>query len=552
MVDVPNSIHSDSKWKDKYFNSLDHFEEQEKSLRDKITILTQSILSVCRIGSEINPKLQEQLTNLRAIVRRSALDPKIPVILKELEQVLEQTAERETRNQEQSIQILRQAVEQLLALKLPYKLKRKLRKLHKLLFSDETGKLDLKSLLEDFADCQQKSLQPYIHTESSEENTDDPTNDEINNDALDLSPPPESKTIAWQEIPSATDIKNVTSETTVILLTLLEKLTVPESYTDTVKQLKNIINGNFSLEQLTGVLQKITELSLAAGQTQQSEFESFLKQLNIQLETIQQVLSSTQSYQNQKLSNKKTLKESVTAIISEINNTVHSSNTLEQLKQSIDQKLDNITSAIDTFQQNDSEHEKALQGQMQKLYERLENIETQSHQIQEKLESHVQTASTDSLTQIPNRASYETYIQTEYARWQRYGAPLSLIVGDIDYFKKINDQYGHQAGDKVLKLIAQVVRRALRVCDFVARYGGEEFVIVLPNSDKSAAESVAAKLCEAVATCPFHHNKEAVNITMSFGISSFQDNDDIETVFERADKALYDAKHQGRNQFHCR
>ena len=118
----------------------------------------------------------------------------------------------------------------------------------------------------------------------------------------------------------------------------------------------------------------------------------------------------------------------------------------------------------------------------------------------------------------------------------------------IDDFKKINDQYGHTAGDRVLKTVAKLCDEKIRNIDFIARYGGEEFVLVFPNTNMEQSLVAAENLRQTVSKCVFQYNKKKVPITISIGIAEFVTEDDIETVFNRADKALYEAKKSGKNR----
>ena len=131
---------------------------------------------------------------------------------------------------------------------------------------------------------------------------------------------------------------------------------------------------------------------------------------------------------------------------------------------------------------------------------------------------------------------------------RRHGRPLSICIVDIDLFKRINDTLGHLRGDKVLKLVAREISRRVRNEDFVARYGGEEFVIIMPETDQQSALAAAEKVRISIAECPFNFNNERFPVTASFGVAGFQEGDDIESCFERADKALYKAKAEGRNR----
>jgi diguanylate cyclase len=169
-------------------------------------------------------------------------------------------------------------------------------------------------------------------------------------------------------------------------------------------------------------------------------------------------------------------------------------------------------------------------------------------EAKEQLNTSHLMAMTDSLTQLPNRGAYDLYIGKEYERYRRYGGGLSLLVCDVDKFKLINDSYGHQAGDKVLQLISRQVKKGTRDTDFLSRYGGEEFVVVLPESDAKAAFLVGEKIREQVAKSPFHFKGQRVQITISCGVASFKPGYRVEQVFDAADKALYKAKQNGRNQ----
>ena len=152
---------------------------------------------------------------------------------------------------------------------------------------------------------------------------------------------------------------------------------------------------------------------------------------------------------------------------------------------------------------------------------------------------------TDSLTGIGNRAAYEEAISQKFGEYTRYNTKFSVIIFDIDHFKKINDTFGHHCGDMVLISLARIVEKNLRKHDQFFRIGGEEFIIVSaePIAEKSAL--LAEKLRESIQTFKFENVEK---ITCSFGVAEFQDGDDIFTIFKKADKALYEAKNSGRNQ----
>jgi diguanylate cyclase len=200
------------------------------------------------------------------------------------------------------------------------------------------------------------------------------------------------------------------------------------------------------------------------------------------------------------------------------------------------------------YRSEEDTRETALTKQLADMQKKLDEMETLAEAAQHAIEEQRKKAMHDALTGLPNREAYQQRLEQEVNRLQRYGNKLSLMVCDIDLFKRINDNYGHLAGDKVLKIIAKSLQVNLRDSDFIARFGGEEFVALLPETSKEEAKIVAEKLRKKVESSPFNFKKEPVQITVSFGISEFGEGDSATDVFERADKALYKAKENGRNQ----
>lgn len=158
----------------------------------------------------------------------------------------------------------------------------------------------------------------------------------------------------------------------------------------------------------------------------------------------------------------------------------------------------------------------------------------------------------DGLTQIPNRRTFDEALETEWKRCCRNKKPLSLIIGDVDFFKQFNDIYGHQAGDACLKAVANALNESIfRIEDMVARYGGEEFAAILPGIDASGAYAVAERMrCSARDLAIPHQKGVGKLISCSFGVATIQPSSDHTSLqlLRTADAGLYAAKHAGRNQ----
>jgi len=158
-------------------------------------------------------------------------------------------------------------------------------------------------------------------------------------------------------------------------------------------------------------------------------------------------------------------------------------------------------------------------------------------------------AVTDGLTGLFNHRHFQERLSQEFQRLGRFTEPMSLLLLDIDFFKKVNDTYGHPVGDAVLKGVAGKVSKTIRTIDIPARYGGEEFAVVLLNTDAKGALNMAERLRNAVSETVFHSEERTFNVTLSIGISTYPDGiKSKEDLIERADKALYQAKRSGRNR----
>nr|AID69681.1 response regulator PleD [uncultured organism] len=171
--------------------------------------------------------------------------------------------------------------------------------------------------------------------------------------------------------------------------------------------------------------------------------------------------------------------------------------------------------------------------------------------LRQSLTQSVEMAVTDSLTGLNNRRYLDTHLATLVDRSKRRGRPLSLLMADIDFFKRINDVYGHEGGDDVLKDFSQRIRAAVRGADLACRYGGEEFVVVMPDTTADVATQVAERLRAAIDAEPFRisSNGSLALVTTSVGIATLAGpGDSGEAMLRRADQALYQAKHSGRNR----
>ncbi len=165
-----------------------------------------------------------------------------------------------------------------------------------------------------------------------------------------------------------------------------------------------------------------------------------------------------------------------------------------------------------------------------------------------KLKKLENAALIDPLTHSYNRRALEKYIQHDIANADRYGTDLSVIMFDIDHFKIVNDTYGHDAGDAVLRAVSKTILSAIRKSDYLSRYGGEEFLLVLPNTKFSTAIELAERLRNILMCLNINIENRILNITASFGVAFYKKGRGLTYLFKKADMMLYEAKRQGRNR----
>lgn len=162
----------------------------------------------------------------------------------------------------------------------------------------------------------------------------------------------------------------------------------------------------------------------------------------------------------------------------------------------------------------------------------------------------LQAAQMDSLTGINNRAAMDRSLEREVELSHRHDSSLSLLIIDIDHFKRVNDTHGHSAGDTVLKSMANCIKETMRTSDMLFRYGGEEFALLLSGTDIEGARQVGERIRNAVQTYPFVFDGKDLDMSVSIGVASLGRRDSASRLFDRADAALYQAKKGGRNQVH--
>lgn len=333
-----------------------------------------------------------------------------------------------------------------------------------------------------------------------------------------------------------------------ILLNLLGELQVLDSQQTRCEQLRERVTKGLNWYELAAAMDELAALVMGAQQSRQADFERYLQQLNSRLAQFQGNIEQAHESYNESREVGRALEGSIREQVEELHVDVRQATELESLKANVEAQLNALLSNVERSRQLRDDQETLVAGQLETMVQRIQVMEVEAQTFRNHLEEQRQRAMIDSLTGMANRAGLQKRMEEELERWQRYGGELLMAVLDVDHFKSINDRFGHLAGDKVLRLIAQQLSRRLRKSDFIGRFGGEEFVLLMPGTTVEQAASALEALRQGIEASPFHFKTERVTITISVGYTAFRRDDTLDEVFGRADRAMYQAKEQGRNR----
>ncbi len=335
-----------------------------------------------------------------------------------------------------------------------------------------------------------------------------------------------------------------------ILNEIVNQLALPSSSKndkfDVIKALNS--PGDKTWKDIVDKLVQLVNQSIGSVQQEKQALETYLIKVSAQLADIESFMHGMCRDTDEASSISLALTDSVEAGVSSIEKTITKSTNLTVLKHDVATNLKEIRKHVVDYKHAEKvKNDIALQS-YSKMINELIDSQKESDALQEQLHESKVKLLRDPLTGIANRLAYDERIDVEYNRWKRTNTPLCLAVWDIDHFKKINDKYGHAVGDRVLKLFADIIHSKIRKVDMFARIGGEEFVLVMPDTSLEKAMMLNNKLRLSLDECNFHYDGQQCQITSSVGIAEFRRGDDADIVLDKADKALYQSKNEGRNR----
>jgi diguanylate cyclase len=280
---------------------------------------------------------------------------------------------------------------------------------------------------------------------------------------------------------------------------------------------------------------------------ERNQATALLAEVTSRLDEVSEYLAGTSRDRELTLGDAEALSRQVVDEVGELNDAINTAREFAPLKALVSARLESIAGQVRDFREREETRFREQTARGQRMHQRIAELERQTRDLERSLRQEQLRARLDPLTGIPNRSAFDERLHEEIQRFRRFGTPVTVLVWDIDHFKRINDSYGHRAGDRALREVAKCFAARLRSTDELARYGGEEFVMLLIGTRLPEATQKAEALREAVESLRFHFRGKPVRVTISCGMTELRAGDDANQVFDRADTALYRAKSGGRN-----
>jgi diguanylate cyclase len=324
---------------------------------------------------------------------------------------------------------------------------------------------------------------------------------------------------------------------------LIEWRTLPTQVEQQIKEIQNQLEGTNLPAQISRILRELGHAVShfhSALISELTDVEFYLKDTAVRLKELQLGIEESFNGHRQSFGDQVDLNSGIDTQVGQLATQLDGEDDIEAIKRVIDAGFQGIRTRMHEHISRGQQRMDDAEQQFGDLRKHLSLMRDESKQLREKVEKERKRARLDALTGVPNRAAFDERISTELARHRRHDRKLSLAVIDIDKFKDVNDAFGHKAGDKVLRSVAQICATNVRNGDLFARYGGEEFSLALAETTLEEALVVAEKLREEIASKRFSCDKRKVPVTVSIGIAEVKQSDTEESTFERADQAPYE------------
>ena len=329
-----------------------------------------------------------------------------------------------------------------------------------------------------------------------------------------------------------------------LLRRMMEHIDVLNGSPTSSADLRDTIGKVAHPEQAKKMFQEVTkeiETIDARIRSERSQTTDFLGDLRERLDGFEEVLGLMAEDGENSVKRSEALQTEVGAETEGIGEAVNTDD-IQKARSLIKEGIGRLTERLAQHVVEERQQNEAAQARVVELNDRLSALEAEADSLRSEIRNKADLALKDALTGVYNRAGYEERTVELFARWQRSGAPLSMVFVDCNKFKEINDTYGHAAGDLVLVKVAEVLSDRARASDIVCRYGGDEFVVLLPDTKSTGAEVFAKSAFEEVLNAGFNDNGKPLDVSISCGVTELVTGDSLESAMGRADEAMYQAK----------
>ena len=593
---VDSSDQNADSWKQKYYTQLDQLEVREKEWALLDAALKKALSRISLAAEGTNDQIDKYLQDVRHIIKDKVNPHRLDLVIDDLSKVIAKAEQQKASSDNNASDILQTILKNI---KLPEQLDKKNKAL--LVKISKVKDEQLKNLLDEACDLINSAIIVKADADESSPGlfkrlmgADNKASDvELESyracllaviEGFTLNGQLKGKVSAFKKLTINSKEKdeleklssdlvhllqgiNVSSQQTInvvtsddsnqpsiqeLIIRLLEQLLVPNELAGEVSEMKERLEQESNSADWKILLKDVASLINAIRsrmQDEKHEFEDFLQTITGRLNDIDEFLQVESKSIQQAETQGREFDSKMSGQVQVIRNDVIQATQLDALKQVVTSRIDVITDHVKEYRDVEETRLKEALSNVSNMQTRMISLEDEAENLRKVIVEKNKEALFDVLTEIPNRLAFEKKVVDEIARWKRFKNPLSLAIWDVDFFKKVNDTYGHKAGDKVLKTVAQVLHDRIRETDFLARYGGEEFIMLLPGTKEEETLRLVNDLRKKVADCNFSYQGEEVKISISCGVSCFRKDDSgWAQVFERADKALYQAKEGGRNR----
>jgi diguanylate cyclase len=505
--------------------SLKARKQLERSYESQNQLLMQFVSRLSTVCKGVDRELDNRLASLRSTLRKNPNIEFIIPLINDLSGLLIQHESRNAHNIKSTKSSITTAGQQLQKQKgLPDQLRRELRGLMSNITESTSSMHDFLPIIDRLVGLYQQAFVAKATLDS----IDDSAGDKLH--SKQLTEDPLSHKISLQ------------------LINLISELAFEGDHAKQIDVIRQSLVNNDCIAHLVDASLNVIKLIISSMSEERVSAQHFLLSINDALSGVQTAVLTSLNKSRKISEEMAALDEVISKQIKELSDKAVSAISLEELQSLVSIKLTAINEAIHTKDSLERAEKEALLDSLTVMEIRLSDVENEARLYQKHLADQKFKSLQDSLTKLPNRAAFSERMDIEYKRWSRHDYELCLAVVDIDFFKRINDSYGHSAGDKTLKVIATALKKSLRSTDFIARFGGEEFVMLFPDSKLADMSIPLNKIRENIKKIPFKFKNKDVTITISIGVTAFKVNDNPLKAFDRADAALYEAKNSGRDK----